>query len=335
MKKTDKTGTIDRKPAERAPGAKSTEKALPRKASGNTPDAKASKKNLTRKNVWRYVQEYAIIFLGSMIYAVAFDWFFVPNNIVMGGFTGLSQTINHFFPYLSIGVIVFILNVPLFIIGFKVQGVKLLLSSAFAMLTSSIAIDVLPNFITFHPMDDRLMVCILGGAVVGFGVALQLWVGATTGGTELAATLLKYKFKHIQIGKIVLLLDLCVICLYTLAFGTYYEALYAGISMFVSSVAIDTFIYGRRTSKVAVIICNKDSELMDSLVQMDLGITEVKAKGGYTREDKMVLVCAFKANRIALLKKAVVQKDPNAFVIICDAQEVYGEGFAEVALNSI
>ncbi len=283
----------------------------------------------------RILCEYLIILLGSLIYALAFDWLFVPNHIVMGGFTGLAQTINHFFPFLSIGVIVLVLNVPLFIIGFKVQGVKLLLSSAFAMLTSSVAIDLLPQFITFHPMDDRLMVCILGGAVVGIGVALQLWVGATTGGTELAATLLRYKFKHIQIGKIVLFLDLCVICLYTLAFGTYYEALYAAISMYVSSVAIDTFIYGRKTSKVAVIICGRDSELMDSLVQMDLGITEVEARGGFTRDDKMVLICAFKPSRIAVLKKTVIQKDPNAFVILCDAQEVYGEGFEKCVLNSI
>ena len=280
-------------------------------------------------------QEYFIILLGSLIYALAFDWLFVPNHIVMGGFTGLAQTINHFIPELSIGMIVLVLNIPLFIIGFKIQGPKLLVSSAFAMITSSIAIDLLPQFIKFQPMDDRLMVCILGGAVVGFGVALQLWVGATTGGTELAATLLKYKFKHIQIGKIVLLLDICVIVLYTLAFGTYYEALYAVISMYASSAAIDAFIYGRRTSKVAVIICDKDSELMDDLVQKDLGITEVEAKGGFTRDDKMVLVCAFKANRIAVLKKSVVQKDPRAFVIICDAQEVYGEGFAKCVLNSI
>lgn len=288
-----------------------------------------------KKISWKTIEEYLTILFGSALYAIAFDWLFVPNNIVMGGFTGLAQTLNHYVPSISIGTVVILLNIPLFIIGIRIQGAKLLWSSIFAMLTSSAAVDILPKFVQFQPTSDHLMVCILGGALVGGGMGLQLWVGATTGGTELAATLLKYKFKHIQIGRICLLIDLCVITLYTVAFRSFSEAPYAAIAMYVSSTAMDSVIYGRKTSKVACIICNNDSELMEDLIKMDLGITEIKARGGYSGEDKKVLVCAFKPNKIAILKKAVIQKDPHAFVIVCDAQDVYGEGFAECIMNSL
>ncbi len=293
---------------------------------------------MLKSKICKVLKEYSIILLGSALYGLAFDWLFEPNNIVVGGFTGLAQTLNHYISACPVGVVVIVLNVPLFIIGIKIQGAKLLWSSIFAMVTSSLAIDIISQFIEFKPMDDLLLVCVLGGALVGISLGMQLSVGATTGGTELAATLLKYKFKHIQIGKICLIIDLCIVAIYTLAFHTYHEALYAVIAMYVSTTAMDTVIYGRKISKVACIICSNDSngsKLMNYLIQMDLGITEIEAKGGFSNANKKVLICAFKPSRIAIIKNAVVQYDPDAFVIVCDAQEVYGEGFAECMLNSI
>ncbi len=288
-----------------------------------------------KNRIFRILEEYAIILFGSIIYAVAFDWLFVPNNIVMGGFTGIAQIANHFIPVLPIGVIVMALNVPLFAIGMRFQGVKLLFSSGFAMITSSVAIDVIPRFVSFEPMNDQLLVCILGGAMIGVGFGLQLWVGATTGGTELAATLLKHKFKHMPIGKLCLIIDFIVIGIYALVFKSLEDAMYAVIAMYVITTAIDSVIYGRKTSKVACIVSSKGDELADTLIAMDLGITEIKGKGGFSNEDRQVLICAFKPSRIAFLKKAVTDVDPDAFVIVCDSQEVYGEGFADCRTNNL
>ena len=179
------------------------------------------------------------------------------------------------------------------------------------------------------------MVSILGGAMVGGGLGFMLWVGATTGGTELAASLLKYKFRHIQIGRLCLLLDLCVIILYMIAFDAINDALYAGIAMFVSSRAMDSVVYGSRASKLALIICDNGQHMISELLKMDLGVTEIQAKGAFSRSDKYVLLCAFKPSRIAMLKQAVIMIDKHAFVIVVDAQEVYGEGFEAVKLNSL
>lgn len=281
------------------------------------------------------IREYALILAGSILYAFAFDWLFVPNNIVMGGATGLGQTVNHLLPFIPVGVFVIVVNIPLFLIGIRVQGYRLLVSSAFAMITGSIAIDVLPELITFHPLDDQLLACLLGGAIVGIGLGMQLWVGATTGGTELAASLLKHKFRHIQIGRLCLIIDLCVVALYTVAFGALKDALYAVIAMYVSAAAMDAVIYGRKTSKVACIITSLGEEVLSELLKMDLGITQINAQGGYTKENKEMLICAFKPSKIGMIRRVVNEIDRDAFVIVCDAQEIYGEGFADAASNNL
>lgn len=290
---------------------------------------------MKKSKVLTTLREYAIILIGSILYAIAFDWLFVPNNIVMGGLTGLGQTINHIFPFIPVGVFVIVSNIPLFLIGIRLDGFKLLLSSAFAMVTGSLAIDILPQFVTFHPLDDQLLACILGGAIVGIGLGLQLWVGATTGGTELAASLLKHKFRHIQIGKICLLIDLGVVAIYTLSFGAIRDGLYAVISMYVSAAAMDAVIYGRKTSKVACIISSRGDTLLEKLLELDLGITELKARGGYSKDEKEMLVCAFKPSKIGMIRRCILEIDPDAFIIICDAQDIYGEGFADAASSNL
>lgn len=281
------------------------------------------------------LRDYIIILIGSFMYAFAFDWLFVPNNIAMGGGTGIAQIINFFLPRLPIGVIVIIINIPLFIIGIRLKGIKILLSSAFAMLTSSVFIDIIPTVIQFKPMDDKVVACVLGGGIIGFALGIQLYAGATTGGTELAAALLKYKFKHIPIGRLCLFIDIAVIAVYCIVFRALNESLYAGIAMYISSIAMDSFIYGRNTAKVACIICSNPDRMIQELLGLNLGITKIKAQGGFSNNSKSVLICAFKPHKISLLKKAVVSADSSAFVIVCEAQDVFGEGFAECELDSL
>ena len=281
------------------------------------------------------LRDIGVILLGSAIYAVAFNWLFLPNRIVMGGFTGLAQTVNYLLPWVPIGLFITILNIPLFIIGIRLQGARLLWSSLFAMLSSSLMIDLLDRFVTFRPMQDQVLACLFGGALLGLSMGILLLVGATTGGKELAARLLKMKFRHISIGKLCLAIDLAVVALYTLTFRVLDEALYAVAAMYISSIAMDGVVYGRKTSKVACVICTKGDEVQKRLLELDFGVTALSGKGGYTSAQKNVIICAFKPSRIAALKKTVIEMDPDAFVIVCDAQEVFGEGFAECSLNGL
>lgn len=283
----------------------------------------------------RIVKNVLLITLGSFIYAFAFEWLFVPNNIVMGGFTGLAQTLNRFVPAVPIGVTVILLNVPLFLLGIRRQGFRLLFSSVFAMSISSVFIDVLAYAVKFKPIEDHLVACLIGGGMVGLAMGILLMVGATTGGVELAARLLKYHFRHISIGKLCLTLDLSVIALYTVVFKNINDGLYAAIAMYISSLAMDAVVYGRNTSKVACIICSDGDVIKERLIELDLGVTNIRAHGGYSDSEKDILICAFKPSRISELKEAIMELDKTAFVIICNAEDIFGEGFADVSLDSL
>lgn len=281
---------------------------------------------------WLY--EYGMIVLGGALYALCFNWFFQPNNISMGGFTGVAQIVNHFVPVLPVGILSIALNIPLFILGVRKQGIKLLVSSLFAMSVSSLLLDGLAAVYTFHPMEP-LLACVYGGVSLGISMGLLMTVGATTGGTELAARMLKYKFRSLSIGRLCLTIDVIVICLYALTFRNINNALYGIIAMYISSLAMDAVVYGSVNAKIAYIISSRSGEIAQKLLSMELGITLLDGRGGYSGDPKQVVLCAFKRNQIAVIKAAITAIDANAFIIVCEAHEVLGEGFGEYSPDSL
>ena len=156
------------------------------------------------------VRSCGIITLGAVIYALAFDWFVAPNQIAMGGVTGLAQIVNALVPVLPVGVLSILVNVPLFLAGWRLLGGRLLVSSLYAMAVSSLAIDVIAWMHTFPPMDP-ILATLYGGAGMGVGLGLVFSQGATTGGTDIIGKLLKLKFPWLPIGKLVMIPDMVVV----------------------------------------------------------------------------------------------------------------------------
>lgn len=238
----------------------------------------------------RLLRDYGVITLGCAIYAVSFQWFFQPNNIAMGGFTGVGQIFNRLLPFLPVGTIVILMNVPLFILGVRRQGLKILISSLFATVVSNLMIDGLDAVYTFQPMDEPLLACVYGGVTVGAAMALMLTVGATTGGTELAARLLKYRIRHLSIGRLCLIIDVAVVSLYSLVFRQVNTALYGIIGMYISSLAMDAVVYGSVGAKMAYIISAESAEITRRILDLELGVTLLQGKGGYHGDDKLSLI---------------------------------------------
>lgn len=284
--------------------------------------------------ILRRLREYGMITLGCAIYALSFNWFFAPNNISMGGFTGIAQILNRLLPILPVGITSIVLNVPLFAVGVRKQGVGLLISSLYAMSLGSLLIDAMAAVHTFQPMDS-LLSCVYGGVLLGASMGIMLAAGATTGGTELLARLLKYKFRNLSIGRLCLVIDVIVICLYALTFRNINNALYGIIAMYISSLAMDTVVYGALNAKLAYIISQKSGEIAACLLGMDLGVTLLNGKGGFSGDEKQVVLCAFKRSQIATIKASVTAIDPSAFIIVCEAHEVLGEGFGEYTPDSL
>ena len=289
-----------------------------------------------KKTTWKKTASaYFWITVGSILYGFAFDWFYTPNLIGYGGITGVGQVVNAFVPAIPIGMFVLVINIPLFILGWKLIGGHLLITSLYSMALSSVAGDFFPLLIDCQPMD-QMLASVCGGALVGLSLGIIFAKGATTGGTDLIARLVKLKLPWAPMGKLLLVIDMAVVVLVALAFGNLTTALYGFIAQVACAYVTDMVLYGLDTAKVAYIISDKDREISDSIVKsMDRGVTILQGEGAYSGEEKRVLMCAFKQKEIVDLKERIFELDPKAFIIVCDAHEVTGNGFKTYQKNDI
>lgn len=276
----------------------------------------------------QHLKSYAIITAGCVIYALSFDWFVAPNRFAMGGVTGLAQVLHYLYPGLTVGAASALLNVPLFLAGWRKIGGHLLISSLYAMVVSNAAIDGLNLLFDFKPMDP-ILAAIFGGGVMGVGLGLVFTQGATTGGSDIVARLLKLKWPWLPIGKLVAIPDTAVMLLVAVTFGRLSAMLYGFIKLYACSRAMDAVLYGAVDSRVAYIVSGKWRELSDTLLrEQRRGVTILRGQGAYTGEEKQVLMIAFKQKEIVDLKRRVYELDPEAFLIVCDARDVLGKGFS-------
>lgn len=279
--------------------------------------------------------DWAGITAGAAVYAVGFSWFYRPNEIAFGGITGVAQILNAAFPFLPVGVMVIVLNIPLFFLGWRLLGGKLLVSSLYAMAISSVFIDLLDLLWVFQPMD-MMLAAVFGGALVGLSLGLVLLRGATTGGTDLLARLLKLKLRWLPMGRMLMAVDLVVIVAAAIAFGEVDAALYGLVALYISAVVMDKVLYGMDTAKVAYIISDRPAEMIRVITRdLERGATVLQGRGAWSGADKEVLMVAFKQREIVRLKAAVKGLDPAAFLIVCDAHEVLGDGFRGYSKDDI
>ena len=270
---------------------------------------------------------YLWITLAAAIQAVGFNWCFAPNNIAYGGLIGFGQIIHHFVSEIPVGFAVFVLNIPLFLLGWKLLGGRLLVTSLFAMSVSSVLIDILEALFWFPPMEP-LLGGIYGGALVGLSLGMVFQVGSTTGGTDLIARLLIIPFPWLSAGKLLLAVDLISIASTAIAFRSLDAALYGVISQVVTAAVLDGVLYGLDKARVAYIISEQPQAIAAAIMQsMERGVTILKGQGAWSGQDKQILLVAFKYRQIVHLKRTIKELDPSAFLIVCEAHEVLGHGF--------
>ena len=290
---------------------------------------------MTKPNLTRMVRDYAWIALGSVLYSLSFDWFYVPNQIGFGGLTALGMILNYLSPAIPIGMVVLILNIPLFLLGWKFLGGHTLVSSLFAMTATSVLVDLIAAMYTFPSMDPMLA-AIFGGVSLGVSLGMIFSKGATTGGTDLTARLLKLPFAWLPMGKLLMVVDLTMLLSVSLVFRSMESAMYGMISLYISTLVMDGVLYGLDQSKVAYIVTTRPQEIAAEIDrQMDRGATFLHGEGSFSREEKLVLMCAFKQKQIVPLKALVHELDPEAFLIVCDAHEVLGQGFRRYQKNDL
>lgn len=275
---------------------------------------------------WGTLKQYGLITFSCALYALGFCWCCVPGHMTVGGLTGIAQILNVYFPALPVGVMTLVMNIPLFILGLKLLGKGVLISSLYAMAVSSLMIDGINAIHSFQPLEP-VLACVYGGLICGVGFGIMLREGATTGGTELAARLIKLKVQQLPIGKLCLMIDLVVIVTYSLTFRQLTQALYCIAMLYICTTVMDKVVYGGNAAKMAYIISERHDKITRKLLELDLGVTLLDGTGAYAHRPAQVILCAFSRSYIIPVKKLVQQIDPNAFVIVCDTHEILGEGF--------
>ena len=270
-----------------------------------------------------------MIFFGSTLFALGFDLFLEPSGINCGGVSGIAMLVVYATQskWLTVGILSAMINIPLFFFGYRQIGKYFFFGSMFGMLISSVGFDLFAKLLPVVPMDP-LVAAIFGGVSVGVGLGVVFLAGASTGGTDIVARLLKLKFRNFPIGKIMLCMDLMIAVATGIVYQQFTNTLYSIITLYLSSVMLDKVVYGFDYAKVALIISDKYEEISTAIDgRLDRGVTLLQGQGFYKRSDKYVLLSAVKKKQLAQLKELVMTIDPNAFIILQDAQQVLGDGF--------
>ena len=281
-------------------------------------------------NIKDYIVKYALVVLGSALFAAGFQFFLYPNSIIVGGVSGIAMIIN-FLTGLPVGIMTIVLNIPLFIIAWKHFGGKFIIGSLVGMMLSSLLVDIMAT-LDYSPTGDMLLACLIGGAIKGFGLGIIYYAGATTGGTDIIAKFVRLRFPYINFGTIVLLTDAVIIIAFAMIFDRVEAAMYAVIAMFVVSKVIDLVLYGIDNSSVCYIISENSEQLVKDITdKLHRGVTILSGEGAYSHRDKQVLLCVIKRTQIADIRKIIKNIDENAFFIVSDAKNVFGKGFGDIS----
>lgn len=276
----------------------------------------------------RDLLDYAGIFAGVAITALALDWFLIPNLIAAGGASGLATVIHHL-TNLPVGLLMVLINIPLFLASVRAFGSHFGAKTIFGTAALSILIDMFAGVLPGPLTRDPLLASLYGGVLSGIGIGLTFRFNGTTGGTDIAARLLK-KFFSLSIGRALLFIDMAVIILAGLVFRQPDLALYALITVFVSSKAIDLILEGEDYARAAFIITKEADDVVQNIFAvLGRGVTTIEGRGAYTGTDRQVLLCVVSRAEQSRLREIVESTDPKAFVIITSAREVLGEGFME------
>ncbi|OEF99018.1 hypothetical protein BHF71_10180 [Vulcanibacillus modesticaldus] len=270
-----------------------------------------------------HLKNAVLIALGAFIFAFGLNYFTIANKLSEGGFTGIALLLNYIFG-LSPSIMILLLNIPLFIIGWIKLGRNSMIYTIYGTLLVSLFLWLTEDFQL--PLNDLLLAALFAGVSIGVGLGIIFRSGGTTGGVDIIARL-AFKYFGISMGRTMFSFDAVVISLSAIYIGIE-KAMYTLVAVFVGARVIDFVQEGAYAAKAATIISDHAPEIASKIMkEMDRGATLLKGKGGYTGSEKEVLYCVVSRNELTRLKSIVHSIDKRAFVVVNDVHDVLGEGF--------
>lgn len=276
----------------------------------------------------KLIFDYMVLIFGATLVGVSVGSVLLPSKLSTGGFTGIA-TILHYVMKLPASVVLPALNIPIFLLVWKVIGFKYGFRSLVGMIFCSLGIKLGEYFgvLTTEP----ILAAIYGGILSGLGIALTYRAGGSTGGTDLVAKLVQVKKQHMNLSEILLIVDGIIIATSSIIFNSIEVALYSIVSLYVMTKMLDLVLVGADYSKAVFIITEKDKEISDYMHSvLNRTTTKINAVGTYTNTEKRILLCVVNKKEIPKLKEGILGIDDKAFTIITTVTDAYGQGFKEL-----
>lgn len=269
--------------------------------------------------------------LGCIFMSIGINMFLKPYTIAPGGLSGLSMVIGKV-TGLPMSIVMLVIGIPLIIFSVKILGIKNSIKTLIGMSVFSAILGITSYLSNVHVTEDVLLCSISGALCLGIGLGIILKMDASTGGTDLIALMLNKVFPNVPLSKFMVMLDGMVVISAGLASKNLETALYSGVALYIIVKLVDAIVSDFNYSKAFMIISNEPNVLRDGITrEIKRGVTFLQGKGGYTNEDKNVLLVVVSKNEEVHLKKVIKNIDPSAFIIVSDVHEVLGEGFKAIA----
>lgn len=270
--------------------------------------------------------DFLFFIFGSIVYSIGVLTFLSSNEISPGGVTGIAIVLNYLFS-LPIGLTVFLINIPLLIIGFFKFGKVFILKTAVATACISAVIDVFEFFLPSLKID-LILASVFGGSLMGLGISIIMLRGSTTGGVDIIAKLINERLPYLSVGKIMLFIDALIIALTAIVYKNAQSALYSIVTLYASAKVMDLMLYGADKGKIVYIISEHIQDIVyDILHVINRGVTIIDVTGGYKQEKKQMIMCTVRRNEVHTVFKSVRNHDNKAFIVVGEAGEIHGNGF--------
>ena len=285
-----------------------------------------------KENIFKkFLFESIGLILGCIFMSIGINMFLKPYTIAPGGLSGLSVVLGKL-TGLPISVVMLGIGIPLVIFSIKILGIKDSIKTLIGMSIFSAILSLTSKLSNTHVTEDVLLCSVSGALCLGVGLGIVLKMDASTGGTDLIALMLNKIFPNIPLSKFMIMLDGMVVISAGLASKNLETALYSGVALYIIVKVVDAIVSDFNYSKAFMIISNEPNALRDGInKEIKRGVTFLQGKGGYTNEDKNVLLVVVSKNEEVHLKKVIKNIDPSAFIIVTDVHEVLGEGFKAIA----
>jgi len=275
-----------------------------------------------------------IMTMGAVIYSAAIGMFLDPNALAPGGVTGVSVILSRLIP-VETGTLILLMNIPILILGAWKFGYRVILSTIYCIAI----ISPMTNFFTIRfgaVTEDSFLAGLAGGVLLAVGMGMVFRAKATTGGIDIIIKIIRSKVPHLKTNNLFLLMDAVVVTCSALVFKDIDKALYAGMTVIITSLVMDVVLYGTDEAKLIHIISDKSEEIIKRLlVDLGIGVTYVRGVGAYSGKEKNVIMCVVKKQLSPKVEDIIKEEDPMAFMIVSNATEIYGEGYKNLFSEKI